>query len=76
MIYIGCAGGRSRFGLRGEIARAMQDHADAKRFRYEVNMQYLSRYRELLMTHVAGHGALPRHNPGERGMCPGGLSPR
>jgi hypothetical protein len=29
------------------------------RFRYEVNQQYTTRHLELLMLHVADHGALP-----------------
>ena len=31
-------------------------------FRFEVTTAYLSRYRELLMAHVADHGAIPSGN--------------
>jgi hypothetical protein len=59
---IGYAGGSSPFGLRG-ILRAEADVGGAAvRFRYEVTMAYLSRYRELLMVHVADHGRLPVDN--------------
>jgi hypothetical protein len=60
---IGFAGGRSVFGLRGELRSALADTADgAARFRYEVTTSYLSRYRELLMVHVADHGSVPAGN--------------
>ena len=63
VLYIGYAGGRELFGLRGALER----HRDlategAVLFRYEVNMQYQSRYRELLMLHKADNGALPIGN--------------
>ena len=63
IVRIGYAGGKSLFGLRGEIAA----HAAARGgrpglFRCEVTMQYMSRYQELLMVHVAEHGRLPREN--------------
>lgn len=66
IVRIGYAGGSSRFGLRGVLA----DHAarhDAESFRYEVTTAYLSRYRELLMLHVADHGRLPEANDDEPG---------
>ena len=63
IVYIGFAGGRSAFGLRGELERAFRERpAGAAQFRHEVNMQYLSRYKELMMLHVADHGGLPAHN--------------
>jgi hypothetical protein len=75
VLYIGFAGGKSPFGLRSEL----QGHAAARtggatRFRYEVNMQYTTRYKELLMEHLARHGELP---PGNRVNPPvlGRLSP-
>ncbi len=60
VLYVGMAGGRSLFGLRGEIGQ----HAGgtATQFRYEVNMQYLTRHQELLMLHVADTGELPELN--------------
>jgi hypothetical protein len=63
VLYIGYAGGRSLFGLRSAIEEARARlGAAASRFRYEVNQQYMSRYEELLMLHVADHGALPSEN--------------
>ena len=62
VILIGYAGGRSLFGLRSAVEDAWRATAEATQFRHEVNMQYLSRYKELLMLHVADHGALPIHN--------------
>ncbi len=62
-VYIGCAGGRELFGLRSALQRHFDLRtAGAAKFRYEVNMQYQSRHRELLMLHVADHGALPAAN--------------
>lgn len=65
-IYIGCAGGRSLFGLRGELERELSARGAEHRVRFEVNMQYLTRQQELLMAHVANHGELPRDNRGMR----------
>jgi hypothetical protein len=63
VIRIGYAGGKSRFGLRGELEREAAERAGAAAlFRCEVNMQYMSRYQELLMVHFADHGRLPRDN--------------
>jgi len=63
MVRIGFAGGKSRFGLRGEIERELETRAGRPGlFRCEVNMQYTSRYQELLMVHLADHGRLPREN--------------
>jgi hypothetical protein len=59
---IAYAGGRSLFGLRGELERELAARAAGYRFRYEVNMQYMTRYKELLMVHIADHGRLPREN--------------
>lgn len=63
-LYVGVAGGRSRFGLRGELERHLE--GPAVNFRYEVNMQYETRYRELLMAYVARDGDLPPLNRAER----------
>jgi len=61
VVYIGFAGGRSLFGLRGEIERHVDD--PRKRFfRVEVNQQYQTRWRELLMLHNADHGDVPGLN--------------
>lgn len=62
VLLIGVAGGRSRFGLRGELQSQLERRGPGMRFRVEVNMQYLSRYEELLMAHRADHGQLPTEN--------------
>ncbi len=67
-LELGFAGGRSQFGLRSAVAEAGARHDRASRFRYEVTMQYWSRFEELLAVHVADHGGLPPGNaePGDR----------
>lgn len=76
VVYIGFAGGRSLFGLRSELERALADRpSNAARFRCEVNQQYTTRYQELLMLHVADHGALPIVNRGDPPARLGRLSP-
>ena len=63
VLYIGFAGGKSLFGLRSELEKRL---GSAARFRYEVNNQYQTRWRELLMLHQGEHGDLPemnRHEP-------------
>jgi hypothetical protein len=62
VIYIGYAGGSSTYGLRGEVDAALADIA-ATSVRWEVNTQYLSRFRELMMVHIADHGVPPSKNP-------------
>ena len=73
VLHIGYAGGRSLFGLRSAVEDARRRFPHATHFRHEVTMQYLSRYQELLMLHVADKGALPDGNAGER--VRGRLSP-
>jgi hypothetical protein len=73
VLFIGVAGGHSHFGLRGELERELERRGAGLRFRIEVNMQYLSRYRELLMVHRADHGCLPAENEPAPGL--GRLSP-
>jgi hypothetical protein len=76
VVYIGAAGGRSLFGLRGELERALKERpAGARHFRYEVNQQYATRHLELLMLHVADHGALPMVNAADPPARLGRLSP-
>lgn len=63
IVEIGYAGGHSRFGLRSELARQLEKRDGRELiFRYEVTMQYMSRYQELLMLHLADHGELPPDN--------------
>lgn len=74
VIFIGYAGGRSVFGLRGELEakRVASDDREAW-FRFEVTTAYLSRYKEVLMVHFADHGSLPAEN--DAGEAVGRLSP-
>ena len=76
VVYIGFAGGRSLFGLRSELERALRDRPGAAaRFRVEINQQYTTRYQELLMLHVADHGGLPVVNAADPPVRLGRLSP-
>lgn len=70
---IGFAGGREPFGLRSALAAELEA-ATGPLFRYEVNQQYLTRFQELLMVHVADHGCLPPDQP-EPDLRLGRLSP-
>ena len=58
---IGYAGGRSLFGLRGELDAHLA-RGETGSFRIEATSAYLSRYRELLMVHLADNGILPPRN--------------
>jgi len=76
VVYIGAAGGRTLFGLRSELERALAERpAGATRFRFEVNQQYTTRHLELLMLHVADHGSLPVVNATDPPPRLGRLSP-
>jgi hypothetical protein len=76
VVSIGFAGGRSLFGLRSELERALRERpAGATQFRYEINQQYTTRYQELLMLHVADHGSLPEVNTADPPARLGRLSP-
>jgi hypothetical protein len=76
VLYIGYAGGRSLFGLRGKLQdEAARPRQGAAQFRVEINMQYMTRYLELLMVHEADHGELPRDNLAEGAPRLGRLSP-
>ena len=76
IVYIGFAGGRSLFGVRGVVEEAVKDgRAGATQFRVEINQQYTTRYQELLMAHVADHGDVPTGNKGEALPRLGRLSP-
>jgi len=76
VVMVGYAGGRSLFGLRGVLEDVLSapPHG-AIQFRVEVTTQYLTRYRELLMVHVADHGALPVANQENPPIGLGRLSP-
>lgn len=76
VVLIGFAGGRSLFGLRGEVQKALRDPpAGAVQFRVEVNQQYTTRWQELLMVHVHDHGHLPVVNQADPPPRLGRLSP-
>lgn len=62
IVYIGQAGARTPFGLRSELQREVRERGPGHQFRLEVNMQYRSRWFELLMVHQADHGSLPPDN--------------
>jgi len=62
VIYIGFAGGKSIYGLKGEVADLAAQIPEATHVRTEVNTAYQSRYRELLMVHSSDHGELPKCN--------------
>ena len=74
IVRIGYAGARTLFGLRSELAAALKT-GEAAKFRTEVTSAYLSRYEELLMVHLADHGALPPGNAAEARRRIGRLSP-
>lgn len=63
ILYIGVAGGRSRYGLKGELTTKLADKlADATCFRVEINMAYRTRHMELLQAFVHDNGRLPVNN--------------
>ncbi|NKB99759.1 MAG: hypothetical protein GKR90_14860 [Pseudomonadales bacterium] len=62
ILYIGFASGKSLFGLKGEVRDLSTRIASATQVRHEVNTAYQSRFRELLMVHVADQGELPPYN--------------
>ena len=74
ILFIGFAGGRSMFGLRGEVLAGLPA-TEATRFRVEVTTAYLTRYQELLMLHVARFGDLPVENDPALMSLLGRLSP-
>jgi len=70
VLYIGVANAREPFGLRGRLLRHVDPAAEtnpvirerATAFRYEVNLQYTTRWIELLDGFLAQHGQLPLGN--------------
>jgi len=63
VMYIGVADARSLFGLRSAVQDAFERVPAACQYRVESTSAYHTRYRELLMIHVAEHGFLPPANP-------------
>jgi hypothetical protein len=63
ILYIGVAGGRTRYGLKGELAKALDaPPPGVTKFRVEVNMSYRTRHAELLEAYMHDHGTLPEAN--------------
>jgi hypothetical protein len=54
------------FGLRSALERELAVRPSGYRFRYEVNTQYQTRWRELLMLYRRDHGDLPTDNHKDR----------
>ena len=62
VVFVGMVGGKSRFGLRGELETAAAEHSAAF-YRFEITSAYLTRYREVLMRYETSQGVLPPHTP-------------
>lgn len=62
VLYIGFAGGKSLFGLKGAVTEATHLSPDITQFRVEVTTAYQTRYRELLMVYIVDHGHYPTLN--------------
>ena len=63
IIYIGIAGARSRFGLRGELQKWLElDDIAISFFRLEVTMAYKTRHVELLQIFLHDFKRLPLSN--------------
>ena len=60
--FIGYAGGKSLFGLKGEIQPAFPDDPTAEVVRWEVTSASMSGDRDRLMLHLYGHDVLPPEN--------------
>lgn len=73
-VRFGYAGGNEPFGMRTALQRELADHGAGLFFRHEFTHGYLTRFQELLMTHVADHGELPPGNADHGGTL-GRLSP-
>ena len=62
IIYIGYAGARSAFGLKGEIAELSERIVGTAFVRWEVTTGYWSRYKELMMLYQFDYGSFPKNN--------------
>jgi hypothetical protein len=69
ILYIGFAGGRSRFGIRGVLAAHFSDDEPnvvlrerAALYRFEANQMYWTRWLELLARYRGEHGHVPDGN--------------
>jgi hypothetical protein len=61
-VAIRYAGGLTLFGLRQRVTEEAEARGPGFQFRVEVNQQYQSRWRELLMAYQADHNGLPAEN--------------
>ena len=68
VLIVGYAGGRSLFGLRGELQRELAARGAGYSFRWEATSTYLSRRDELLMLHLGQSGSFPPDNPPRPGL--------
>ncbi|MBV6760367.1 DUF7508 domain-containing protein [Rhodococcus opacus] len=60
VVDIGFAGALEPFGLRSKLTTLSGEYSiDGMQFRYELHVQYQSRYTELVLSHRSRHGALP-----------------
>ena len=62
IIYIGFAGAKSNFGLKGEFLDSLYRLDEAEFVRWEVTTGYWSRYKELMMIHQFDYGDCPKEN--------------
>ena len=75
-VAFGFAGGRALFGLRSELTTLAETPPHgATQYRVEINSQYQTRFRELLMVYQADHGELPPVNAEKPPIGLGRLSP-
>jgi hypothetical protein len=78
VIDIGYAGSKEPFGLRSALQRLVDGlDSDVLQLRYELHVQYHSRYLELVLSHRARHeGSAPEsvahRAPGVHGRLPPG----
>ena len=62
VIYIGYAGSKSHFGLRGEVISISEEITEAVFVRWEITTGYWSRFKELMMLHQFDYGRSPQKN--------------
>ena len=62
IIYIGFAGAKSYFGLKGEVLKSSEQFDETVFVRWEVTTGYWSRYKELMMIYQFDHEQGPKEN--------------
>lgn len=75
VLLVSYAGGNSKFGLQSLLLSEARTREKGFLFRYEINMQYHSRWQELLMLHFADNNVLPQENHSFRPRVLGRLTP-